>query len=295
MKIQTLIIWLLTLISLLTFAQNNQVSPTIAYAQGIVQTNATFFDTEGYNVFLQVFEYNFDEKGINKVKKKFSIPKETIANEDTEFPNAKILLTLDTNGESKTHSIYYLISGGQGKIKVIGFSTLADRVKTIEREFYEAILSNSLPKNIYTPMQVDTIQFAGRGINLGPACLWRGIRNIQCPDKGQMSWTELSSLDRAKQITAGQKANNANLKMGKVLEDTEVDILFEGQPTKVLKRKLKITIPQFIMGGSNILIIYYVTTEVRGRYVSCVLSHYTDDIGAKKLPPLLKEVMELKE
>lgn len=292
MKIPKPILWLLASISLSTFAQTNT---SITYAQGIVQENATFYDIEGYSVFLQVFDYNFDEKGINKIKKKFSISKETIATEDVDFPNAKILFVLDTKGNAKTQSIYYLIYGGQGKIKVIGFSTLADRAKAIEKEFYQAIISNSIPKNIFTPIKVDTIQFAGRALDLGPACLWRGVRNIQCPDKGQMSWTELSSLERAKQITAGQKELNANYKMGEVLEDVEVDILFEGQPTKALKRKLKITIPQFIMGGSNILIIYYVTTEVRGRYVSCVLSHYTDDVGAKKLPPLLKEVMQLKE
>ena len=283
------------LLTLSTYGQNNQSSSSITYAQGIAQPNATFYDTEGYSVFLQTFNYNFDEKGINKVKKKLSIPKETLSSESKDFPGAKILLSIETKGESKTQSVYYLMYGGQGRIKVIGFSTLADRVIFIEKEFYQAILTNTLPKSIFTPMQVDTVQFAGRGINLGPACMWRGVRNLQCPDKGQMNWSEFSNLERAKQVTEGQKAMNASLKMGEVLEDKEIDILFEGQPTKVIKRKLKITIPQFIMGGSNILIIYYVTTEVRGRYVSCVLSHYSDDVEAKTLPPFLREVMELKE
>lgn len=293
MKIKLLIFWTVT--SFFTFAQKNEISLTMSLAQGQKQENGAFFDTEGYSIFWRIFEYDFNEKGINKVKKKLSIPKEIIAIEDIDFPNAKIFITIDTLGGGKTETINYLIYGGQEKIKVICFSTLANRVKLIEKEFYNAIITNSVPKNVYTPMQIDTIQFAGREIDLGPACLWRGVRNIQCPDKGQMSWTELSNLNRAKQITAGQIAINENYKMGEVLEDYEVDVLFEGQPTKALKRKLKITIPQFIMGGSNILIIYYVTTEVRGRYVSCVLSHYTDDIGAKKLPPLLKEVMQLKE
>lgn len=295
MKIKTLILWCLTSISISTLAQKNQTTRAISLAQGLTQENGAFFDTEGYSIFWRVYEYNFDEKGINKVKKKLSIPKETIAIEDIEFPNAKTFLAIDTFANSKRQTIYYFVYGGQGKTKVISFSTFADRVKTIEKEFYQAIISNSLPKNIFTPMLVDTVQFAGRGIDLGPSCLWRGVRNIQCPDKGQMSWSELSSFERAKQLTEGQKAINANMKMGLVLEDKEVDILFEGEPTKALKRKLKITIPQFIMGGSNILIIYYITTEVRGRYVSCVLSHYTDDVGAKKLPPLLSEVMQLKE
>ncbi|HEX4887408.1 MAG TPA: hypothetical protein VFV37_05110 [Luteibaculaceae bacterium] len=110
-----------------------------------------------------------------------------------------------------------------------------------------------------------------------------------------MNWSEFSSLERAKQMTEGQKALNASLKMGDVLEDVEVDVIFEGQPTKALRRTLKIKIPQLIMGGSNILIIYYVTAQVNNRYISCTLSHYTDDVNAKKLPPLLREVMALRE
>jgi hypothetical protein len=47
------------------------------------------------------------------------------------------------------------------------------------------------------------------------------------------------------------------------------------------------------MGGSNVLVVYYVTGKVRGKFVTCVLSHYEDDKGANKLPPLLSEVLEL--
>ena len=39
------------------------------YIQAIKQEKTTFYDTEGYGIFLQDYEYNFDEKGINKIKK----------------------------------------------------------------------------------------------------------------------------------------------------------------------------------------------------------------------------------
>jgi hypothetical protein len=47
------------------------------------------------------------------------------------------------------------------------------------------------------------------------------------------------------------------------------------------------------MGGSNVLVVYYVLAPVRNRYVACVLSHYTNDVNASNLPPLLAEVMRL--
>lgn len=49
------------------------------------------------------------------------------------------------------------------------------------------------------------------------------------------------------------------------------------------------------MGGSNILIVYYVTAELRGKNVACIMSQYTDDINARDLAPLLGEVMKLKQ
>ncbi|HYF32142.1 MAG TPA: hypothetical protein VD993_13555 [Chitinophagaceae bacterium] len=291
MRLKTFIICAFSLAATATLAQ----STTFQNAQGIVHKEVTFYNTEGYSIFLQELDLKLDEKGIAKIKKRFSIPKETVVTTDTDFPNAQILTATDIKGESKTQSVYYLSQPVQGKVKVIGFSTLCDRIKSIEKEFYEAILTNSLPASIFTAPQVDTITFAGRSIALGPACHWMDVRNVQCPNLGQMNWSEFSSLERAKQMTAGQQALSASRKMGEVLEETEVNIVFEGQEVKALKRKAKIKVPKLIMGGSNILIVYYVTAEVRGRYVSCVLSHYTDDVGANKLPPLLSEVMQLKQ
>lgn len=282
------------LMSLLLNAAAAQELP-FALAQAIAQEQVTFYDVEGYTIFQQEFPYRFDDKGFEKIKKKFTIPKDTQAEEDPDFPGVKIFNVRETKGGATSQSTYYVAQGALDKIAVVGFYTLCDRVKTLEKTYYDAIVSYSMPKEIFASMEVDTIQFAGRALDLGTACHWRGVRNLQCPNMGQMNWSEFSSLDRAKQMTEGQKALNASLKMGDLLEDVEVDIIFEGQPTRALRRTLKIKIPQLIMGGSNILIIYYVTAQVNNRYISCTLSHYTDDVNAKKLPPLLSEVMALRE
>lgn len=83
--------------------------------------------------------------------------------------------------------------------------------------------------------------------------------------------------------------------MSKEILNEEVDVYFKNSETKAIRSKEKIKLPELVMGGSNILIIYYVSTKVRDRYVTCVLSHYTDDVNADNLPPLLSEVMALKE
>lgn len=268
---------------------------TFQNVQAIKQQKVTFYDAEGYSIFLQELDYNMDEKGLNKIKRKYSVAKNLPVTEDSSLPGVKILSSADTKISDKATSTYYLSQTKDGKTRVVGFNTFCDRDKDIEITYYQAIVNDLLPVDIFTPSHVDTIQFAGRPIALGAACRWMDVRNIQCPNMGQMNWSEFSSPERAKQMIDGQKKRNSEMKMGNVIEESEIDIIFEGAPVKASKRKLKIKIPKLIMGGSNILIIYYVTAEVRGRYVACVLSHYTDDIGAERLPPLLSEVMHLIE
>lgn len=283
--------FLLSFCSISIFGQIN----SIQNAQGIKQEEVTFFDTEGYSVFIKIFDYDFDEKGLNKVRKKLSIAKDLDYTADTLFKNTKIINTTTSEGNVTAKTIYFFSQTNNDKIKAISFSTICERSKDIEKQFYDSIILNNIPAETFTTNEVDTVDFAGRRVALGPACRWMGVRNLQCPNMGQINWSEFSKIDRAKQMIEGQKELNKNMKLGEILEENEIEIVFEGNPVKVVKRKTKIKIPQLIMGGSNILIIYYVISEVRGRYVACVLSHYTDDIGANNLPPLLSELMSLKK
>lgn len=268
---------------------------SIQNAQSIKQENVTFFDTEGYSVYVKTYDYNFDEKGLSKVRRKLSIPKDLEFTNDTLFNNSQIINTTTTEGNVTAKTVYFFSPTSKGKVKVISFSTICERSQEVEKQFYDTIRLNNIPAETFTANEVDTIDFAGRSIALGPACRWMGVRNLQCPNMGQINWSEFSNNDRAKQMLEGQMELNKNMKLGEILEENNIEIMFEGSLVNVVKRKTKIKIPQLIMGGSNILIVYYVNAQVRGRYVACVLSHYTDDIGANNLPPLLSELMELKK
>nr|WP_294859741.1 hypothetical protein [uncultured Fluviicola sp.] len=284
-------------IFLFTIFHSIAQSNTIRNLQAITDGKQTFYDTEGYEVFQMDFELYFDEKGFRKVKQKLEIPKETPISESPDFPNVK-MIELNTNDAGVvTRSIYYLSTPRWGILKVVGFATRCVRVPGIEKELYAEIIKKTLPKSVFTSLSVDTILFAGRKVDFGPPCQWMGARNLQCPNYGQMNWSEFSDSVRARQMITAQKAANDNSEKYGILEQKQVDVIFEGQEVKAFKCTLKIRIPELIMGGSNILIVYYVTAKVRDRYVSCVLSQYTDDVGVKtnKLAPLLAQVMQLKE
>lgn len=276
------------------YAQEISLSAIFDNTQGIRQENVIFYNLEGYTVFVMDYEYSFDEKGFKKLKKKINISKETPVTDDNTIPNIKVINSSSKQGGAIVFSKHFISRTDKGKMKVVGFSTLCDRNKEIENAFYKSIIENNVPESVYTPMLIDSIEFANRYIKLGPVCQWREIRSVQCSYRGQINWSEFQSKKRAEQMIKGQMRVNEDLNMGEVLEDKEIDVIFEGQSVKALKRKFKIKLPKLMMGGSNILYIYYLVGKVRGTYVACVMSHYSIDAPEGKLPPLLNEVMELK-
>ena len=188
---------------------------------------------------------------------------------------------------------FYLVPINQSMTSVVGFARSMDRDISLERDFVKTYLSGKIPDFVFTSVEIDSIDFAGRTIQLGPICHWMAPHNIQCPDRGQMNWAIFDNLKQAEEYRETRLEMAKRKTITDVKEEKWIDIKFEGQTTKALKTKIKIQVPKLVMGGSNILVVYYVTGLVRGKYVTCVLSHYTDDVGADKLPPLLSEVLEL--
>lgn len=262
--------------------------------QGIKQGDNRFYNLEGYSVFKTYSSNNLDEKGIKKIKREYDIPNYIKAVSLKDNPSVKILALSRVKDSVKLNLAYYLAKNEKGKTEVVSFSTVCSRDKSIEEYLFQKIANNSISDSVYTSDKVDTVLFAGRPIILGPACRWMEVRNLQCPNLGQMNWSEFSTKERAAEMIAIYKSMNEKKKLGRILNASDVNISFEGSDVLAYKTKTKIKIPQFVMGGSNVLITYYVLAEVRGRYVACILSHYTDDVGADTLPPLLSEVMELK-
>lgn len=262
--------------------------------QGIKQEGVTFYEVSGYQIFHQKLKAPLSEKTIKKFKKKYDFAKDytpvskSLNGEFLVFESKR-----STNEESpELGRSYYTYEDDSGNGFLIGFANISSRDTAIENYMAKSIRDGTLPETVYSPQNVDSIKFAGRYIQLGPVCRWMNTHNIQCPNYGQMNWSEFSDSTRAAEMTEFQRLLNNQKFLGKEKESSYVNVLFEGSEVQVLKSKVKMKIPEFVMGGSNVLIVYYVTSKVRDRYVSCVLSHFTDDVNADDLPPLLGEVLE---
>jgi hypothetical protein len=254
-----------------------------------------FFEAEGYDIFTQSLDIGLDEKGISKIKKKFSLKGVQLTTDS--ILNIKALIgSKELNGVI-AKSALYLIPVEHDQTTVIGFARVKTRDVSLERDFVNSFVSLNIPNFVYTKSEIDSIDFAGRTIQLGPICHWMAPHNIQCPDKGQMNWAIFDNLTQAEEYRDSRLEMAKRKTLTNIKDERWITIKFEGHETKALRTRVKIQLPKLIMGGSNVLVVYYVTGQVRGKYVTCILSHYTDDVNVneKSLPPLLSEVIELLE
>jgi hypothetical protein len=250
-----------------------------------------FLEAEGYDIFIQTVNHGLDEKGILKIRKRYSA-KDAVLSTDAVLNIKTLTGTKEQNGIIAKYS-FYLIPINPSATSVVGFIRPMTQDIGLERDFVTSFSSGKIPDFVYTNIEIDSIDFVGRSIQLGPICRWMGPHNIQCPDRGQMNWAIFDNLQQAEEYREARLEMAKSKTITDVQEENWIDLKFEGQITKALKTKIKIQVPKLVMGGSNLLVVYYVTGQVRGKYVTCVLSHYTDDVGADTLPPLLGEVLEL--
>lgn len=255
------------------------------------QNGDHFFEAEGYDISIQLLDNGIDEKGIAKIKKKYGI-KNTPMTTDSLTELNVLSGTKQVSGITAYYS-FYLIPETEKKTTVIGFVKPGRRDVTLEHDFINAHITNKIPDDVYTKAAIDSIDFVGRTIQLGPACRWMGPHNIQCPDQGQMNWAIFDDQKQAEEYRDLHLAMTKSKNLIDVKEEKLVNVKFEGQETKALRTTVKVQLPKFAMGGSNLLVVYYVTAYVRGKYVTCILSQYTNDAASDQLARLLTEVLEL--
>jgi len=285
------------LLFLLIFSVNAQTveKKIISNIQGNKFEDRSFFEVEGYHIFVANHTSKYNANGIKVIKRHYKLDKQDsgMVNRKLNFLHKYFIKNFDKTDSIKQKQIYYLIENNSF-VTVIGLSTDISRDEDIERIFVKNIAENTIPKECYVETEIDSFNLAGRFVPLGALCNWMEPRNLQCPQNGQINWSECRTLERAKEIVNIQFKITENRKIGEVLQRDSIDIIFEGKETKALKIKYKIKIPQLIMGGSNILIVYYVTAEIRGKFIACVLSQYTDDGYSGQLAGLLGELMSIK-
>jgi hypothetical protein len=282
-----------------SFGQNKD--SLFSRLRGISNNGTSFFNVDGIEITSQTITTEFSKKSILKNFRKYSIKESDLNTMDSliGMPNFCVSKSEEISAGTIQNTSYYFIENSNKWLTAITFASVNKKDKDLEREFVKLINDNSIPKTIYEPMQIDSINFAGRKIALGGSCHWMGINNVQCPYYGQMNWSVHKTLDDASQSATNQYNILKAKKGGKIISEESVDVIFEGNEVKAKKVVYDFKgVASLLVGmsGGKILTIYFVGAPARQYYVSCVMSFWNNDsINPGGLPPLLEQVMKLKK
>jgi len=283
-----------TIFSLSAQSQKNILEDMqgLSYEEGLV------FEVEGYTIHVEKNKASLDKKGIDKIKKKYEIKdvlseyrdnrwkweNYVIEGEDMDRKNPKVF----------TRKLCYLIPETDNMMTVVSFESPNRKDTLMEQAFMEAFFNRQINEYLNDSWNAEEINFAGRKIPLGNICAWISPCNVHCPAFGQISW----SLFRTKEDA--EINNNALFLINKysgthnvISEENDINVIFEGSPAKAKRIIYKLKRSKILLGGRNLLAVYYLVQKVRGKYMSCILSHYIEDKDNYRLAPLLEEVMTL--
>jgi len=291
------ILLLICLLSNLSFAQNEGVLDRL---QAIRNNDMIFCNVDGYQITSETFNRAFTEKGLKKVYRKYSVDKDAPKIKDEQLPYNNLYITTD---EIRAEGIvqnnaFYFIELDKNQLSVVQFIALNKRDKAFEQVMVSLLMEDGIPEENFAATTIDTINFAGRNIQLGSNCYWTAINTVQCPYLGEMNWSVHKDLQDAQNSAAQQYAITASRKNGDIVSEEQVALIFEGTETtakKIIYDFKGVTSLLVGMSGGKTLTVFYVAAPVRGNYVSCVLSFWNNDsITDTGLVPLLDEVMQLK-
>jgi hypothetical protein len=267
---------------------------------GISNNGVDFFNVDGFEITSQKIESEFSKKSILKKFKRFSIKELDLTSSDSTlgFTNFYVRKSKEEPIGIFNNITYYFIESSDKKLIGLTFASLNKSDKELERKFVSLVRMNAIPKFVYSPLQIDSINFANRKIPLGGSCRWMGINNVQCPYYGQMNWSVHKSFADASQTVDNHFAVLKVRKGGKIVSDSTVDVIFEGIDTKAKKIVYDftgLTSALVSMTGGKTLTVFFVAAPVRNNFISCVMSFWNNDsINPSGLPPLLEKVMKLK-
>ncbi len=291
----------LALLIISTFAFGQEIDDYTKRLKAINNQSIIFYNVDGVNFSSQTFSNQFNEKGLKKLYRKYSIKDEDLKVRDETLTNNNFFITKSEKITENLDQInsYYFVENQNKTVSIFWFGYFDKLDKEFERKYVNLILKNEITKEVFEPMKINSIDFAGRKIKLGSDCYWKNVNIVQCPYKGEMNWSVHKTLESAKKAIENQFIVTKSQKGGKVVSETEVDVLFEDTETKAKKVIYDFTGVKSLlagMSGGKTLTIYYVSSKVRENYVSCCMSFWNNDnITENGLSPLLEEVMKLKK
>ncbi len=275
--------------------------------QAIANGGVDFYNVDGVTVTYEVTQLEFTKANICKQYKQYVPNESELKQSDPTISKLNFVVErADTAcGNIVLYTTYYFVELSPKSTAAIIYSSPGKNDKTLQHTLNPLILDKKIPDSVFNKMFFNSINFAGRKIELGTyMAKWTNINTVQWSYHGEMNWSvHRDSLDAALSVEMQRKitreCNSNDIEMSVASDDT-IKIIFEGVPATARKTVFKAEGETAALleptggGGTKELIIYYVVAPVRGNWVSCVMSHWNNDtIEESGLPELLEKVMKL--
>ncbi|HCO67912.1 MAG TPA: hypothetical protein DIT04_09205 [Dysgonomonas sp.] len=275
-------------------SQNN----LLADMQGLTYEEGIIFEIEGYTIHIERNNISLNKKGIEKVKKKYDIKNVISEYRDTRWKWENYVIEAEKTDKKvpglTTYQLSYLIPETDNITTVVYFESPNRKDTLIEQAFMNAFFTRQINRYVTDSWNAEEMDFAGRKIPLGNICAWISPYNVHCPSFGQISWSVFRTKEDAEINNYAMYLTNKYSDMHNVVSEEErVPVIFEGYPVNAKRVTYKLKRSKILLGGRNLQAVYYVVQKVRGKYMSCILSHYIEDKENYQLAPLLQEVMKL--
>lgn len=264
---------------------------------GIKQGENMFFEINGTTIDVITEKGNIKEKGIKKIIKKNQIKEDIKQYTDASISEPHVIVTgIEKHKDYPDMIGYkycYIQPINEKEIQFVCFQSALEIEPSFIQSFMKLYFDKELEKYTTTDMRPTEVNFVGKTIDIGNGCYWQYVNNLKSNDGSQLNWSIFESKERAQQYLNFYIDKNNKPKGAKILSHDDVNIIFDGEPTIASKYVAQLSMPKFLTGPYNILIVYYVIQKVDDHYVSCILSYYTTDKESIKLPYVLSRFMQL--
>ena len=296
-----LLICLMLAIGLAANGQDKAPETLLPYLHGLRAKTALLLNIQGYEIIAEEKAGSLAKPWFSKMFPGFGLRKGYTSYRDSSLGMAAYRAEQQ---EEKTGPLshfvteYYFIEKSPSRVIGLSITGYKGAELSFKRALAHLILEDKVPDSLLSQVMPPSVRFVDRILEVDSRCQWRNAAALQCHGFGEMNWSMHPNMQEAEEETRNQKAQNADFRKLEIEKEEAVQILFEGQEVTAVKQQLRakgVTGIRTQMEGSRTLIAYYVSAAVRGRYVSCVLSHWTSDYLENGLPPLLNTVMSLKQ
>lgn len=155
---------LLLFLSVIVYCRNDDFAQRL---KAIHNYSATYYNVDGIDFSSQTYNYDFSEKSLKKIYKKFDIKDSDLKTKDESLSNnnVHVVKTKTVNGNLLQTNSYYFLEDNSKTMTIIWFGYFNKPEEDFEKQYVNRILKNEIPEDVFELMNIDSIGLQEERLN----------------------------------------------------------------------------------------------------------------------------------